>query len=386
LVTVEVALGVLLMTGAGLLFRTLVHLQAASYGYDTANLLTMKVAVSGPDYRPREKLTRFYDDVISRLRAVPGVRDAAAISFIPLHGVPAGTGVVIEGEPDPGPGNGPSASIRVVTPGYFELARIPMVQGRSFDAADNRPESPYRFIVNEAFARKYLRGSPGGRRISVHMDNPNPFGEIVGVSADVSDGPRESRHDPTVYYVHAHLAFSSMMVLLRTAGAPEAAILPAQQVVRAVEPRATVSEIAPMAAVLGEVIGRERFSASLLAVFSGFALLLTAIGIYGVLAYTVSERTREIGVRVALGAEPPAITGMFAAKALRFTLVGACAGTAAALTLSRFLQSLLYETSARDPIAFAGSALILIAVALLAACVPSMRAALMNPTEALRMD
>ena len=144
-----------------------------------------------------------------------------------------------------------------------------------------------------------------------------------------------------------------MILMIRTAAAPESIALPAQQIVHRLDPRATVSEVANMEQVLGETIGREKFSASLLAVFSAFALLLTAIGIYGVLAYTVSERTREIGVRVAMGAQPSAITGMFAGKALRFTFAGAVAGLAGAFALSRFLETMLYETSPRDPLSFA---------------------------------
>jgi putative ABC transport system permease protein len=275
----------------------------------------------------------------------------------------------------------------VITPEYFQAAGIPVRRGREFDAADNRIDAPFRFIVNEAFADKYMHEEdPLGRRISVKMDTKNPFGEIVGITGNVSDGTRESRTRPTVYYVHAHLAFSSLIVLIRTAAAPESIAQPAQQIVRQLDPRATVSEVATMEQVLADTIGRERFSASLLAVFSLFALLLTAIGIYGVLSYTVSERTHEIGVRVAMGAQPSAITGMFAGKALRFTLAGALAGLAGALALSRFLETLLYETSPRDPFTFAVAPALLIGVALIASWIPATRAARLNPVEALRGD
>jgi ABC-type antimicrobial peptide transport system permease subunit len=175
-------------------------------------------------------------------------------------------------------------------------------------------------------------------------------------------------------------------MLVRTAAAPESVSLSVQRIVHELDPGATVSEAATMDQVLGETIGRERFSASLLAAFSGFALLLTAIGVYGVLGYTVSERTREIGVRVALGAQPLAITAMFAGKALRYTLAGAVVGIAAALTLSRFLETLLFETSPRDPISFAVAPALLIGVALIASWIPAIRAARLSPVEALRTD
>lgn len=263
----------------------------------------------------------------------------------------------------------------MVTPEYFRTAGIPVRRGREFEARDNRSDSPYRFIVNEAFADKYMRGeNPLGHRISVEMDNDNPFGEIIGVAGDITDGARESRGRPTVYYVHAHFAFPSLIVLIRTATAPESIAPAAQRIVRELEPRATVSELATMEQVLGETIGRERFSASLLAAFSGFALLPTAIGIYGVLNCTVSERTREIGVRLAMGAQPSAITGMFAGKALRFTLAGALVGIAGAAALSRYLETLLYEISPRDRLTFAVAPALLIGVALIASWAPARRA------------
>jgi putative ABC transport system permease protein len=387
LVGAEVALGVLLMIGSVLLFRTLVRLQASPSGYDAGNLMTMKISVSGANYREFPARLRFYDEAIARVRALPGVRSAAAVSFIPLHGYPAGTGVKIEGRPDPGPGNEPVASVRVATPGYFRTAGIPTLRGRDFEAGDNRRDTPFRFVVNQAFVDQYMRGEdPLGRRISVEMDAKNPFGEIIGVTGDITDGSRGSRSRPTVYYVHAHLAFPSLILLVRTAAAPESVSLPVERIIRELDPGATVSEAATMEQVLGETIGRERFSASLLAAFSGFALLLTAIGVYGVLGYTVSERTREIGVRVALGAQPSAISRMFAGKALRFTLAGATAGVAAALAFSRFLETLLFETSPRDPLSFAIAPSLLIGVALLASWIPALRAARLNPVEALRTD
>ena len=383
----EVALGVLLMIGSVLLFRTLVRLQASPSGYVAQNLMTMKISLTGADGRESTARVRFYNEVIARVRALPGVRSAAAVSFIPLHGFPAGTGVKIEGRPDPGPGNEPVASVRVVTPEYFRTAGIPTRRGREFEAGDNRRDTPFRFVVNQAFVDQYMRGEdPLGRRISVEMDNENPFGAIIGVTGDITDGSRGSRSRPTVYYVHAHLAFPSLILLIRTAAAPESVSLPVQRIVRELDPGATVSEAATMEQVLGETIGRERFSASLLAAFSGFALLLTAIGIYGVLGYTVSERTREIGVRVALGAQPSAITRMFAGKALRFTLAGAVVGIAAALALSRFLETLLFETSPRDLLSFVAAPSVLIGVALIASWIPAVRAGRLNPVEALRAD
>jgi putative ABC transport system permease protein len=387
LVGVEVALGVLLMTGSVLLFRTLVRLQASPSGFDARNLMTMKISLPGATYRESAARVRFYNDALARVRALPGVRSAAAVSSIPLHGIPAATGVKIEGRKDSGPGNEPVANVRVVTPDYFRTAGIPTLRGREFEAGDNRRETPHRFVVNQAFVDQYMRGEdPLGRRISVEMNDENPFGAIVGVTGDITDGTRGSRSRPTVYYVHAHLAFPSLILLVRMAAAPESVSLPLQRIIRELDPGATVSEAASMEDVLGETIGRERFSTILLAAFSVFALLLTAIGVYGVLGYTVLERTREIGVRVALGAQPSAITRMFAGKALRFTLAGALVGIGAALALSRFLETLLFEISSRDPLSFVIGPSVLVGVALIASWVPALRAARLNPVEALRTD
>jgi putative ABC transport system permease protein len=387
LVSAEVAWGVLLVIGAGLLFQTLVRLQAAPSGYDARNLLTMKVALSGPNYESAKVCARFFDETIRRLRVLPGVQSAAAVSFIPLHGFPAATSVKIEGHPDPGPGNAPSAAVRVVTPGYLRAAGIPLRLGREFQSGDNRPEAPLRFMVNQAFVDEYMRGeNPIGRRISVAMAPENPFGEIIGVTGDISERSREHGARPIVYYAHAHLAFPSLMILVRTAMPPQAVALAAQRIVRDLEPSTTVSEVASMEQVLGDTIGRERFSASLLGVFSGFALLLTAIGIYGVLAYTVSERTREIGVRIALGAPASAITSMFIGKALRFTVAGVLCGLAGALALSRVLAALLFETSPRDPVAFSLAPAVLVVVAVVASGIPALRGARLNAVDALRVN
>jgi putative ABC transport system permease protein len=387
LVAGEVALSVLLLTGAGLLFRTMVRMQATPTGFDTSNLLTMKVSLPGTLYREPQRRTQFFADAIGRIQSLPGVRSAAAISYIPLRGIPAATAVTIEGRPDPGAGNEITASVRVVTPGFLRTAGTRLVRGREFDARDNRRSEPLRFLVNEAFVAKFMAGSdPLAHRISVVMSDENPFGQVVGVVSDVTDGTRDGGHTPSVYYPHSHLAFPSMNVLVRTDSEPSAIARPARQVIGELDSQVTVAEVATMDDVLDSTRERERFSATLLGAFSGFGLLLTAIGIYGVLRYTVTERTREIGVRVAIGAVPGAIAAMFVGRALRFAVGGALAGLAGAWAMGRFLETLLFETSPHDPATFAVSVAILIAVSLAAAWIPAARAARLNPVEALRAD
>jgi len=349
--------------------------------------LAMKVSLPFAAYREPERRAQFFAEAIRRIQSLPGARSAAGVSYIPLRGIPADTGVRIEGEPDPGPGNQLSTGVRSATPGYLKTAGVGIVSGREFEERDNRRAEPLRFLVNDAFVKKYLReGNALGRRISVWMNRENPFGEIVGVVADVTDGTRQGLHQPTVYYPHAHLAYPSLNVMVRTMGDPALIGRSARQVIAELDSQATVSELATMDAVLDETRARERFSASLLAAFSGFGLLLTAIGIYGVLRYTVAERTREIGVRMAIGAVPAAITSMFVGRAIRFAVGGAVVGTVGAWALSRFLESLLYETSPHDPVAFGGAVAALIVVAIAAAWIPAARAAKLNPAESLRVD
>jgi putative ABC transport system permease protein len=299
----------------------------------------------------------------------------------------ADTTVGIEGRLPARAGEEPVATVRAVMPGYFETMRIPFKEGRDISEADNFVEQPYRFIVNEAFVKRYLTGAdPIGIGIGTSMNRDNHFGPIIGIVGDVKEGALDKNPVPTVYYSNSHLPFHTMTIVLRTQGDPSALAESARRIVLAIDPEQPVADVRSMEAILGETFARQRFSALLLAGFSIASLLLAAVGIYGVLAYSVTQRTREIGVRVALGAEPGRIIGLVITAGAHPVLAGAIAGVVGALVLSSLIKGLLFGIGPHDPLSFILAPTLLIVVALFAAYLPARRAARLAPMDALRMD
>jgi len=387
LVAAEVALSVALLAGAGLLFRSLMGLQGVDPGLDASGVLTFRVSLPSARYPELPRRLEFHQRALDQLRALPGVRAAGAINTLPFHGMPSGTYVNIGGRPAAKPGEELLATIRTVAPGYFHAMGIPLRSGRDFSAADNTLDSPYRFIVSESFARKYLAGEePLGKQINALMQNTNPFGEIVGVVGDVKEGAVDREPTPTVYYVHAHMATGQMVFVVRTAGDPRSLTEPARGIIRELDAAQPVADIEVMEKIVAETFSRQRFSALLLVGFSMVSLLLAAVGIYGVLAYTVTERTREFGVRVALGADPGRITALVLGMGARLVLAGTAAGLAGALALTRLLKTMLFGVGVHDPVTFAAVPLVLATVALLAAYLPARRASRLPPLDALRAE
>src|SRR6185437_2362354 len=257
---------------------------------------------------------------------------ASAVSYLPFNGMAAGTNLDIFGQPPAKPGEELGAIIRTILPGYFRTMGIPLVRGRDFTAADDQPDTPHRYIVNEAFVRKFLPGQePIGTRISVLMEKENPFGEIVGVVGDVKEGTLDKEPTPTVYYIHAHLAYGEMVFVLRSETDPLALAGPARKVIKQLDPEFPVSQLRTMETVVRQTFSRQQFSAVLLGGFSLASLVLASIGIYGILAYSVTQRTREIGVRVALGAEPGNIVRIVVGSGAQPVIAGAVAGMLMAL-------------------------------------------------------
>ena len=386
LVALEVGCSVALLAGAGLLFRTLVGLQAVNPGLDPHNLLTFRVTLPSQRY-PEPKGVEFFARAAEQLSHLPGVRSASAVSYLPFNGPAAGTNVNIFGLPPAKPGEELIGTIRTVLPGYFRTMGIPLVRGRDFTAADDQPETPHRFIVNEAFVRKFLSGQePIGTQISALMEKENPFGEIVGVVGDVKEGTLDKEPTPTVYYIHAHIAYGEMVFVMRSETDPLALAGPARKVIQQLDRELPVSQLRTMATVVRQTFSRQQFSAVLLGGFSLASLVLACIGVYGILAYSVTQRTREIGVRVALGAEPGNIVRIVVGSGARPVIAGAVAGMLMALALSGLMKSLLYGVSPRDPLTFIAAPVLLAAVALIAAYLPARRAARVSPMEALRTE
>jgi putative ABC transport system permease protein len=264
---------------------------------------------------------------------------------------------------------------------------IPLKSGRDFKDADNALEGPYRFLVNESFARKHLAGDRIlGNQISVLMQNENPFGEIIGVVGDVKEDAVDKEPEPTVYYIHARLPTGSMVFVVRTEGDPAMLAAPVRRMIHDLDAAQPVADVDTMHNIVAETFSRQRFSAVLLAGYSVVSLLLAAVGIYGVLAYSVTERTREFGVRVALGAQPAQILSMVLSGGARVVLAGTAAGLVGALALTRLLETMLFGVGARDTATFLGVPLVLLVIGLVAAWLPARRASRLAPIEALRAE
>ncbi|HEY1939109.1 MAG TPA: ABC transporter permease [Candidatus Angelobacter sp.] len=387
LVALEIACSVALMAGAGLLFRSLVGLQNVDPGLDEHNVLTFRVSLPEQRYGSTQKRLEFFSGATERLGELPGVRSASAVSYLPFNGQAAGTAVQIGGRPPAKPGEELVATIRTVMPGYFRTMGIPLKSGRDFTASDNLAATPPRFIVNETFVRKYLTDEdPIGKQISPWMNKENPFGEIVGVVGDVKEGTLDKEPAPTVYYIYSHLDYGEMVFVLRTQKDSLSLAASARKMIQELDPELPVSQLRSMETVVRQTFSRQQFSTVLLGSFSLASLVLAAIGIYGLLAYSVTQRTREIGVRVALGAEPHSIVRMIIASGARMVLIGGGAGLIGAFALSGLMKSLLFGVGPRDPLTFIAAPAIFVAVALIAAYVPARRAARVSPTEALRAE
>jgi putative ABC transport system permease protein len=387
LVGAEVAMSVILVAGALLLFRSLVGLETVNPGFQPSGLLTFRVTLPPARYATPRLRTQFFARAIEQLAHLPGVRAVSAASCVPFSGGCAGTSVNIEGRPPAKPGEEISASIQTVMPGYFHTLGIPLASGRDFNEFDNSDTAPYRFIVNEAFARRYMRGEqPLGKRINVAMEMGNPFGEIIGVAADARELSLDREPVPTVYYIHSHLSYPRMIFLVRTDAKPMALAEPARRVIQRLDPAEPLAAVRTMEDVMGDNFARQRFSAWLLAGFAAIALILAGIGIYGILAYSVTARTREFGVRAALGADSGRIIALVLKSGARPVIGGLAIGVAGAFGLAGLLKSLLFGIGPHDPATFGVVPLLLAAIALVASFLPARRAARLDPMEALRTE
>jgi putative ABC transport system permease protein len=387
LVAAEVALSVMLLIGGMLLFRSFAGLQSVKPGLDPSNVLTFRVSIPNSKYKADADRVRFYTRAVEKIGQLPGVQSASAISYLPFNGDAAGTWVNIGGHPPARAGEELVTIVRTVLPGYFRTMGIPLEAGRDFTANDNDPAAPLRFIVNQSFVRRYLAGEqPIGKTISVLMQRDNPQAEIVGVVGDVKEDSLDHEPAPTAYYVHAKLSYNVMVIVARTTGNPLSLAGPARAAIASLDATQPIADVKTMDDVIAQTFSRQRFSAFLLSGFSLASLLLAAVGIYGVLAYSVAERTREIGVRAALGATPASIVGMIVGGGARLVAAGTVCGIGGALALSGLLKGMLFGVGPRDFETYLAVPLLLAAAAILAAWLPARRAARLDPMEALRNE
>ena len=385
-VVAEIALAVVLLVGAGLMLRSFATLRSVNPGYSTGGILTMRLQLPGAKYRDDMQRIRFFHDATSRIQELPGVQSVGAVSFLPLTGLGAGTSFTIVGQPPPAPGQSPVTNVSVCDNGYFKTMNIPLVRGRLFTEREMLERSNV-VIVSESLVRTYLHDEdPIGKQLGIYMSDPIVPTEIIGIVGDVRFQDLTAAPKPTTYWPHPQLAYNAMTLTVHTAGDPLALAPAVERTIRTLDKDQPVSDVRTMNQWVAKSVAQARFSSTVLAIFAGLALLLAAVGIYGVMSYAVSQRTSEIGIRLALGAEARDILAMIVGNAARLAGAGLVLGVALALALSRVVASLLYETSGTDPLTFAAVVLTLLLVALAASLVPARRASRIPPVDALRYE
>lgn len=385
LVVAEIALAVALLAGAGLLIRSFMRLQNVETGCDARDVLTMQFAPSGVRYDEGEQLAAFYQQLVERVQALPGVRAAAAISRLPLAGDRSTSGLTIEGRPL-ATGEQREAHYRVITPNYFNTLKIPLRAGRVLTEQDNA-KAPPAALINQTLANKYWPGAEAvGQRIKLGPNANSPWVAIVGVVGDVRNFGLENEALPEVYVPHLQAPTDRMRLVMRTTVEPLGLVAAIREAVRGLDKDVPFAQVVTMEQLLAQSIARRRLNLLLLGIFAVLALALAAAGIYGVMSYMVAQRTQEIGIRLALGAQRGDVLRLVLKEGMLLALIGVVVGLATSLALMRWLASLLYEVSATDPLTFAGVAILLMLVALLACYVPARRAMRTDPLVALRCE
>jgi putative ABC transport system permease protein len=389
LVAAEIALSVVLVIGAGLMVRSFWQLQQIELGLNPENVLTLRLSLPAAEYPEAENITAFYSQLLERVEALPGVRSAGAAAILPLASTVGDWGIDIDGRAE-GPDENFSGYLQVVTPGFFETMGFTRVDGRFLEDAD-RPDGLPAVVISEAMARQYWPGESAlGRRFRIR-GREGPWFTVVGVVGNVRYNAVVEEALPVMYFPHAQLPLflggvSSMALVVKTLSDPLTAIGAVREAIRSLDPSLPVSEVRSMEQIVNAAFSEPRFIMLLLAVFAGVALILGAIGIYGVIAYMVSQRTHEIGVRMALGARAGDVRQLVVQQGAMLALIGVALGLAGAFLTTRVLSSLLYEVSTTDPVTYAAVAMLLGAVALLASYLPARRATRIDPMAALRAE
>jgi putative ABC transport system permease protein len=389
LVVGQMALAMMLLAGAGLLIRSFSQLRRVDPGFATDNGLTFRIALPENTYdEPRR--AAFFDDLVARLAALPGVRSVGGVTGLPLSGTRFSLSFTVEGWPEVPPAQQPSLEVRVATPEYFRTMGIPVKRGRAFGAAD-RTGSTQVVVLSETAVKRYFPSeNPLGKRITIGWGRgegkPKAGGEVVGIVGDVKEQGLGTPTLPEIYVPHAQLPTQMLDLVVRTAVDPRSLAAPARAAVQALDPELPVARLRTLDDVVARSISEPRFYVLLLAAFAGVALVLAALGIFGVMSYAVVERSREIGIRLALGARPADVLDSVLRRALLLVLAGVAAGLCGALALSRTMAHLLFNLSPTDPRTLVETAALLVVVALAASYLPARRATRVDPLIALRSE
>ena len=381
LVVVEVAMALVLLVGAGLMTRSFSQLLAVNPGFDPSNVVAAQLVLPPSKYPERHQRVQFFDAVVARLRSAPGVESASAVSNLPMQSVGV-TFVLpfnVEGQPPP-ENEDPRADVRMASPGFFETLRVPLRRGRFLDARDTA-DSPRTMVINETMARRYF---PDSDPVGQVIENPHGRAEVVGVVADIRYQGLDSEPKKQVYEPLSQNSVNSMALVARTERDPAAFAATMQREIWAVDAQQPIYDLSTLDQLLARAVFLPRLSTTLLTAFAGSALLLAALGIYGVLSYTVTQRTREIGLRTALGAEARRTVWLVVGDSMVLIGIGVATGLVAATLLARSMAGVLFGISPFDPVSFTVAAVVLVGAGLAASLIPARRAAAVDPMVALR--
>jgi putative ABC transport system permease protein len=391
LVVAEVALALVLLVGAGLLINSFVRLQQVAPGFDPQHVLALNVAPSAGRTSSPQQIADFYRELVAQLKALPSVVNASVVFQLPLAGNAATTSVAIEGRVDY-PADRPSVVLHMAGPDYFRTMGIPVVKGRDFTERDDLNAAPV-LIINEALARHYFPNEdPIGKRIAPGFstlpvrDDDSGMREVVGVVADVKHRNLQGAPQPEIYFAQGQMPMSAMTVVMRTAGDPRALQRAVHGVVQSLDRNAPVYGVRTVDEILERSVASPRFNTLLLGVFAAVALILTTVGLYGVIACSVSEKTQQIGIRVALGAQRGDVLTMILRQGVMLTMAGVAIGLGAAYGLTRLMSNLLFGVGSTDPWTFTAVAVLLILVSSIACYLPARRAMDVDPMVALRHE
>jgi putative ABC transport system permease protein len=384
-VVTQVALALVLLVGAGLLVKSLNRLQAVDTGFNPNNLLAVRLNLLPRKYETDQQRIDFYKQAVERMKTIPGVEAAGAVNSPPFTGLYPGTSVDVDGQKLP-PDQVLKTGVVVTDVNYFQTMQIPLKLGRLYTERE-ATEMRHVVVVNETFVKQNLGGqNPLGRKLTVYMKDEIEPSEIIGVVGDHKQLGLDIAVEPMVYWPHPELVYPGMTLMLRTRGDAGAVAGAARNVIHSIDPQQPIGEVSTMETLLATSVARARFSASLLTVFSFVALVMAAVGIYGVMSYSVLQRTHEIGVRMALGAQRFDVLRLVVRKGIVLGVVGVVTGLVASFALTRLISTLLFEVTATDTTTFVVVSLGLFFVTLAACYVPARRATRVDPLKALRYE
>lgn len=397
LVVAEVAIALVLLIGAGLMLRSFLRLTKIDPGFNSQHALTMQIPLSEAKYKEDQQAVAFYDEALERLRALPGVEAVGTTHVLPLSGTDSNRPYIVAGRPLPEPGKETAASYRVISSDYFRAMGIPLLQGRDFNSQDNAQSSGV-VMINKTLARRTFAGEdPVGKQMRQGaINSESPWLTIVGVVGDVRHAGLDADAKPEMYFPYSQIAMQKsnsisknsrrITLVIRTTSDPSNLAAAARREILAMDKEQPVVNVRTLEGYISAWVAPQRFNLLLLSIFAGIALLLASVGVYGVIAYGVAQRTHEIGIRMALGAQAVDVLRMVVRQGMTLVLAGIGFGLVGAFILTRVMSKLLYGTSATDPLTFAGVALLLALVAFIACLIPARRATKVDPMIALRYE